>query len=31
MNPYADFLAAAAGEIRAFASSEDGRGWDSQW
>jgi hypothetical protein len=31
MNSYAQHLALAAEEIRAFAIGEEGRKWDSQW
>jgi hypothetical protein len=31
MNSYAQHLEPAAAEIRSFASSEEGRKWDSQW
>jgi len=31
MNPYADILSTAAEEIRAFAATEEGRRWESQW
>ena len=31
MNPYADILATAADEVRAFAVTDDGRRLESQW